>query len=109
GFRCTGGGGASRPQDIELLDVATGSRISITNTPDEGEFEPLVSPAAAIVAYDSGVQDRALVLFDLDAMKTIFSVKVDAGGSAVHLHEGSWSPDGRYLRFRIGGDHGICD
>jgi len=42
-------------------------------------------------------------------MRRTFSVKVDARGSAVHLHEGSWSPDGRYLRFRIGGDHGICD
>lgn len=110
GFHCEPEGGSSGPQELfrRLFD---GSEVSdVSMAPGELEYEFAPSPADGRVAYVSRVRTASppswkLRIRDIDlATTTELSF-----GEDPHIHGDAWSADGRYLRFWLGGSHGICD
>lgn len=105
GFRC----GVSGPSDITTVDPALGDVEVLTHTPDATEYEGLVSPAGDRLVYFNGDAPRSLELIDFASGARQTLVVASDSAEPFHVHDGDWSPDGRYLRFGYGFAHGICD
>ena len=110
GFGCDPNslGGAVGNRDVTVLDLDTGDSEPITSSPEEYEFEGLVSPVNERVVFTVEVPTRALELHSIDP-RTHETIAIAGDVSRpFHVHRGSWSPDGRYLQFRHGSAHGVC-
>ena len=81
---------------------------NVTAAPDELEYELAPSPVRNVVAYASMLAGPTpswrLHLRNLDSGETV-SLTLGLGP---HLGDGSWSADGRYLLFTLGGGRGRC-
>jgi Tol biopolymer transport system component len=106
GNRC----GGTRPFDITVTALDGSPPRTLTDTSDIVEYEPSVAPEADMVAFvelqNTTPPRWVLHIRDIDTNVEVFRV---IGEDGLHVHEGSWSPDGRFLRFWLGGGHGICD
>jgi len=90
--------------DIYTVDPDAGSPVRLTTTPEAVKEGPYWSPTGATIAFSTF---GALMLMDVESgqLRTL----VVSGGPTIHLHGSVWSPDGRYMQFSAGTDHGICD
>jgi Tol biopolymer transport system component len=88
------------------------SEAQLTNTPAAAKEGPAWSPVTSAIAY-STFDELITVDADSGEARTI-AVPDLHSGSGLHVHgadwgSSPWSPDGRYLLFQAGGNHGICD
>jgi Tol biopolymer transport system component len=76
--------------------------------PGELEYDYAVAPAGGLVAY-STVRPGAAAAYALHIAPADGSpgASIPLGGDG-HVGPGSWSPDGRYLLFTLGGGRGVC-
>ncbi len=91
--------------DIYVASAAGASPVRLTNTPEEVKEGIGWSPVGSSIAFSTG---RSLTLVDADTGERRVAAEVPAP-AWLHYHGSGWSPDGRFVTFGFGGDHGICD
>lgn len=95
--------------DIYSVDPDGSSAVRLTSTPETVKEGPYWSPTGATIAFSTF--DK-LMLLDTDSgglHTLVVSGGPESRGPTIHLHGSVWSPDGRYIEFSAGTDHGICD
>jgi len=97
--------------DIYTVGSDGGSAVPLTTMPEGAKEGPYWSPTGATIAFSTFGE---LILLDAESgeMQTlVVSGTPESRGPTIHLHGStwSWSPDGRYIQFSAGYDHGICD
>jgi Tol biopolymer transport system component len=100
--------------DIYSADPNGASVVRLTTTPEAVKEGPSWSPTGAIIAFSTFSE---LILLDADSRESrtlVASGSAESPGPTIHVHgsawhDSVWSPDGRYIQFAAGYDHGICD
>jgi TolB protein len=82
----------AKGEDIWLLNVATGGRTNLTNTPGFFEFDPAFSPSGKRIAFTRGEQGN-LRIFTMERDGTLQTLVAIAARAPV------WSPDGKRIAF----------
>jgi hypothetical protein len=108
GFSCDRGRAVGPTEVFVTSFDGTGVR-DISAAGDEFEYEYAASPINSRVAYVSILTAPQLSwrlhIRDLDSdSRTALQF-----GQDPHIHGDAWSANGRYLRFWLGGSHGICN
>jgi WD40 repeat protein len=90
------------------------SAVSLTDIGESAMEGPVWSPVGSAIAF-STFDRLMLVEADSQELRTLaVSGRPGAPGPTLHIHgsdwhSAPWSPNGRYVAFHAGGDHGICD
>jgi Tol biopolymer transport system component len=95
--------------DIYTVAADGSSEVRLTTTPESAKEGPFWSPTGTTLAYSTFAQ---LMLVDAQSRELrtlVVSGTPESRGPTIHLHGPIWSPDGRYIEFAAGYDHGICD
>jgi len=82
----------AKAEDIWVVNVATGARTNLTNTPEFFEFDPAFSPSAKRIAFTQGEQGNFRI-FTMDPDGTMLTLVAIGARAAV------WSPDGKRIAF----------
>jgi Tol biopolymer transport system component len=111
GWRCPSEpqSGITGSMDVSIFSPDSDGAETLTNTPEVSEPEGRGSPVGDSLAYFAAGDPYTLVLVDLTSGTKEAVVEAGAPGEPFHVHDGQWSPDGRYLQFTYGFAHGICD
>jgi hypothetical protein len=102
GYRCTAGGGIAGETDVFAARPGSPS-ANVSRTAGDVEYEAVPAPQRPAVAYTArvrGEESWRLTVSELAGRAPSLTLTF---GQPVHVRDGAWSADGRWLLFTLGG------
>jgi dipeptidyl aminopeptidase/acylaminoacyl peptidase len=101
GYQCSRG---EAQGETDVFAVRPGSpAVNVSRTPGELEYEVVPAPSRNVVAYTARAADGDSWLLTVRGLEDGAAPSTLTFTHPVHVRDGAWSADGRYVLFTLGG------